>query len=171
MLASSFIKLFKKTKVFLVGDIMLDRYVFGNVNRISPEAPVPVFLAKNFKEVLGGSGNVLNNLISLGTKTTYLSIIGKDESGKKIKGLLKKLNFSSYSLLIDHSRKTTVKTRYISNSQHIIRVDEENSSSILKKIESELIKKINKFIKGNDVIVISDYDKGVITKKVCEWRL
>ena len=83
MLASSSIKLFKKTKVFLVGDIMLDRYVFGNVNRISPEAPVPVFLAKNFKEVLGGSGNVLNNLISLGTKTTYLSIIGKDESGKK----------------------------------------------------------------------------------------
>ena len=83
MLAKKIIKLFKKTKVFLIGDIMLDRYVFGKVNRISPEAPVPVFLTESFREVLGGSGNVLNNLASLGTKTSYLSIIGNDENGKK----------------------------------------------------------------------------------------
>ena len=85
MLVNNTIKLFKKTKVFLIGDIMLDRYVFGKVSRISPEAPVPVFLAKSFREVLGGSGNVLNNLASLGTKTSYLSIIGKDENGEKNK--------------------------------------------------------------------------------------
>ena len=85
MLVNNTIKLFKKTKVFLIGDIMLDRYVFGKVSRISPEAPVPVFLAESFREVLGGSGNVLNNLVSLGTKTSYLSIIGKDENGEKIK--------------------------------------------------------------------------------------
>ena len=93
MSKNSIIELFKKTKVLLIGDIMLDRYVFGRINRISPEAPVPVFLTKNFKEVLGGSGNVLNNLISLGAKTSFLSLVGKDENGNKIKTILKKLNF------------------------------------------------------------------------------
>ena len=169
MLPNSTVQRFKKTKVFLIGDIMLDRYVFGKINRISPEAPVPIFLANNSKEVLGGSGNVLSNLISLGTKTTYLTIIGKDENGQKIKKLVKKLNCKNYSLLIDKSRKTTVKTRYLSNSQQIIRVDEENSSSILNKVENILIRKVDSFVKNQDVIVISDYNKGVITKRMCEY--
>ena len=148
---------------------MLDRYVFGKVSRISPEAPVPIFLTNSFKEVLGGSGNVLNNLISLGTKTSYISIIGKDENGKKIKNLLKKLNFKDYFLLSDHSRKTTTKTRYISNSQQIIRVDDEQSYNISKKNENELIKRIESLIKDKDVIVISDYNKGLITKKISQY--
>ena len=169
MLASSIISLLKKTKVFLIGDIMLDRYVFGKVNRISPEAPVPVFLTKSSKEILGGSGNVLSNLVSLGTQTSYLSIIGKDDTGTKIKNLLKKLNINNYSLIIDPLRKTTVKTRYISNSQQIIRVDEETSENVLKKVENDLIKKIDKFIKNKDVIVISDYNKGIITERVCKY--
>ena len=169
MLVNSTIKLFKKTKVFLIGDIMLDRYVFGKVSRISPEAPVPVFLAKSFREVLGGSGNVLNNLVSLGTKTSYLSIIGKDENGEKIKNLLKSLKVSKYILTIDKSRKTTTKTRYVSNSQQIIRVDEESTDNISKKIENELIKKIDTLLKNKDVIVISDYNKGLITKRLCEY--
>ncbi|MDC3024160.1 D-glycero-beta-D-manno-heptose-7-phosphate kinase [Alphaproteobacteria bacterium] len=166
---SSIIELFKKTKVLLIGDIMLDRYVFGRINRISPEAPVPVFLTKNFKEVLGGSGNVLNNLISLGAKTSFLSLVGKDENGNKIKTILKKLNFKDFTLMVDSLRKTTVKTRYISNSQQIIRVDEEDSVKILQKIENELIKKIEKLIKNKDIIVISDYNKGLITKRICEY--
>ena len=83
---------FKKTKVCLIGDIMLDRYVFGKVSRISPEAPVPIFLTNNSKEMLGGSGNVLSNLISLGTDAIYLSVTGKDNNGNKIKKILKKLN-------------------------------------------------------------------------------
>ncbi len=169
MLAKKIIKLFKKTRVFLIGDIMLDRYVFGKVSRISPEAPVPVFLTESFREVLGGSGNVLNNLASLGTKTTYLSVIGNDENGKKLKRILKNLNISNYFLTVDKYRKTTVKTRYISNSQQIIRVDEELTDNISKKIENELIKKIDKLLKNNDVIVISDYNKGLITKKLCEY--
>ena len=92
MLTNNTINLLKKTKILLIGDIMLDRYVFGKINRISPEAPVPIFLTESSKEVLGGSGNVLSNLISLGTKTSYLSVIGKDENGNKIKKLLKNLN-------------------------------------------------------------------------------
>ena len=148
---------------------MLDRYVFGKINRISPEAPVPIFLAKSSKEVLGGSGNVLSNLVALGTKPAYLSIIGKDVPGKKIKKLLKNLGLKDYTLIIDKSRKTTVKTRYISNSQQIIRVDEETSESVLKKIENEFIKKIDNLLKNKDVIVISDYNKGVINKRICEY--
>ena len=169
MLTNNIINLFKKTKVFLVGDIMLDRYVFGKINRISPEAPVPIFLTESSKEVLGGSGNVLSNLISLGTRTSYLSVIGKDENGNKIKKLLKKLNFKSYNLIEDQFRKTTVKTRYISNSQQIIRVDEESSNGLLKKVENQFIKKIDKLLKGKDVIVISDYNKGLLTRKICEY--
>ena len=78
---SNLLKLFKKTKVFLIGDIMLDKYVFGKINRISPEAPVPVFLTETSKKVLGGSGNVLSNLVSLGVDTNFLSVIGKDNTG------------------------------------------------------------------------------------------
>ena len=148
---------------------MLDRYVFGKVNRISPEAPVPVFLANNSKEMLGGSGNVLNNLISLGTTTFYLSLIGKDDNGIIIKKLFKKSNFTNYKLIIDPSRKTTVKNRYISNSQQIIRVDSENTESIVTKIENKLIKHIDINIKNKDVIIISDYNKGIITKRVSEY--
>ena len=169
MLASNTINLFRKTKIFLVGDIMLDRYVFGKVNRISPEAPVPIFLVNTSKEVLGGSGNVLSNLLSLGTSTSYLSIIVNYYNVKKIKKLLNKLNFKIYSLIIDQSIKTTVKTRYITNSQQIVRVDEENSKNLLPKVESQFIKKIDNFLKNKDVVVISDYNKGVITKRICEY--
>ena len=169
MTTKNIFNFFKKTKVCLIGDIMLDRYVFGKVSRISPEAPVPIFLANNSKEMLGGSGNVLSNLISLGTDTIYLSLTGKDTNGNKIKKLLKKLNFKNYNLILDPSRKTTVKTRYISNSQQIIRVDEENPENISKNIENHLIKKLDTFIKNRDVIIISDYNKGIITKRVCEY--
>ena len=130
MKINSIFNLFKKTRVFLVGDIMLDQYVFGRINRISPEAPVPIFFADKYKEMLGGSGNVLTNLISLGTDTFYLSLIGKDEPGNKVRELLNNLNLKNYYLVTDSSRKTTVKTRYIANSQQIIRVDEEQSKNI-----------------------------------------
>ena len=109
MKINSIFNLFKKTRVFLVGDIMLDQYVFGKINRISPEAPVPIFLADKSKEMLGGSGNVLTNLISLGTDTFYLSLIGKDEPGNKVRKLLDNLSLKNYYLVSDSSRKTTVK--------------------------------------------------------------
>ena len=167
MITNNFLNIFQKTKVFLIGDVMLDRYVFGKINRISPEAPVPIFLTNSSDEVLGGSGNVLNNLISLGVETWYLSLIGKDNEGLKIKNLLKKLNFKNHFLFTDPYKKTTVKTRYISNSQQIIRVDEENSKKIRKETENKLIKKFDSVIKNKHVLVISDYNKGMITKKLC----
>ena len=162
-------RLFKKTKVFLIGDIMLDQYIFGNVNRISPEAPVPIFLKDKSKEMLGGSGNVLSNLISLGTNTFYLSIVGKDDNALKVRKLLNKLKPKNYYLLSEKKRKTTVKTRYIVNSQQIIRVDEEDSAFINKNLEDRLIKKIDSYIMGKDVAVISDYNKGIITERISKY--
>ena len=161
--------LFKKTKVLLIGDIMLDQYVFGKVNRISPEAPVPIFLSNKSKEMLGGSGNVLSNLVALGTNIFYLSLIGNDRNGVKIKKLLKNLNFKNYFFLQDSSRKTTIKTRYIVNSQQIIRIDQENSENILKILEDKLIEKIDIHIKNKDVVIISDYNKGLITRRVSKY--
>ena len=161
--------LFKKTKVFLIGDIMLDQYIFGNVNRISPEAPVPIFLKDKSKEMLGGSGNVLSNLISLGTNTFYLSIVGKDDNALKVRKLLNKLKPNNYYLLSEKKRKTTVKTRFIVNSQQIIRVDEEDSAFINKNLEDRLIKKIDSYIIGKDVAVISDYNKGIITERISKY--
>ena len=161
--------LFKKTKVFLIGDIMLDQYIFGNVNRISPEAPVPIFLKDKSKEMLGGSGNVLSNLISLGTNTFYLSIVGKDDNALKVRKLLNKLKPNNYYLLSEKKRKTTVKTRFIVNSQQIIRVDEEDSAYINKNLEDRLIKKIDSYIIGKDVAVISDYNKGIITERISKY--
>ena len=161
--------LFKKTKVFLIGDIMLDQYIFGNVNRISPEAPVPIFLKDKSKEMLGGSGNVLSNLISLGTNTFYLSIVGKDDNALKVRKLLNKLKPNNYYLLSEKKRKTTVKTRFIVNSQQIIRVDEEDSAFINKNLEDRLIKKIDSYITGKDVVIISDYNKGIITERISKY--
>ena len=161
--------LFKKTKVFLIGDIMLDQYIFGNVNRISPEAPVPIFLKDKSKEMLGGSGNVLSNLISLGTNTFYLSIVGKDDNALKVRKLLNKLKPNNYYLLSEKKRKTTVKTRFIVNSQQIIRVDEEDSAFINKNLEDRLIKKIDSYITGKDVAIISDYNKGIITERISKY--
>jgi len=163
------LRLFKKTNVFLIGDIMLDQYIFGKINRISPEAPVPVFLKSKSKEMLGGSGNVLSNLISLGTNTFYLSLVGKDDNALKVRKLLNKLNLKNYYLLSEKTRKTTVKTRFIVNSQQIIRVDEEDSAYINTNLEDLLINKINSNIKGKDVVVISDYNKGIITKRISKY--
>ena len=168
MKISETFRLFKKTKVFLIGDIMLDQYIFGNVNRISPEAPVPIFLKDKSKEMLGVR-NVLSNLISLGTNTFYLSIVGKDDNALKIRKLLNKLKPKNYYLLSEKKRKTTVKTRYIVNSQQIIRVDEEDSAFINKNLEDRLIKKIDSYIIGKDVAVISDYNKGIITERISKY--
>ena len=172
MTLNTLLSLFKRTKALLVGDIMLDRYVFGKISRISPEAPVPVFLSNSNKEVLGGSGNVLSNLVALGVQTTYLTVVGKDHSTKKINKLLKGLSLRNKPYLFqENNRKTTTKTRYLSNNQQIIRIDEEKLENILKKTENEIIKKVRLFLKGKDVMIISDYNKGLVTNKLCQFLI
>lgn len=157
---------FKGCNILVVGDMMLDKYIRGNSYRMSPEAPVPVTLVDNEISVLGGAGNVVNNLSSLGANVTVAGVVGKDESGGKIRSLLNKINDNvTECLTTDPSRVTTRKTRIINDGQQVIRVDREMTHDLPENIADYLLKmigKINKF----DAVIVSDYGKGVITPYV-----
>ncbi|MBU1854344.1 MAG: D-glycero-beta-D-manno-heptose-7-phosphate kinase, partial [Nanoarchaeota archaeon] len=157
------IKFFHKKRILVIGDIMLDKYIYGEVSRISPEAPVQIVKAKKEIFSLGGAGNVANNIKSLDGNVTIISAIGDDNEGNIIKKLLKskKIKFQ----LITTDKLTTVKTRIIGQKQQLLRVDYENT----EQEESEkILKIIKKEIKKFDVIIISDYAKGLITEKLVE---
>ena len=156
------------TNVLLIGDVMLDKYVFGKVTRISPEAPVPIFLSEHHKHVLGGAGNVFNNFFALGVKSTFITIIGKDEAGKEVKKLIRKNNLKNIFIYEDTKKITTKKTRYLANNQQIIRVDHEDKIILSKNAKNFIISNFKKNISSCNVVVISDYDKGVITKPLIE---
>ena len=154
-----------KCKIFCIGDIMLDHYVYGEVNRLSPEAPIPILLQQDEKFLLGGAGNVAKNLSALGAKCTLLSIVGTDEASKKIKKLISKDRNIKSELLTLKNYTSTVKTRYIYNSEHLLRVDKEkNSLKKSKKLRSYISKVLTKNIKSCNLIILSDYNKGFLNK-------
>ena len=148
-------------KVLVIGDIMLDQYVFGSVERISPEAPIPIININDTKASIGGAGNVLNNLNSLNIKTSFISIIGKDAAGKTLKKYIENLKNVEYALLIDENRKTTCKTRYMSEGQQLFRTDDETPNILDKALKEKIFKYFLLFIKQTDIIIFSDYGKGV----------
>ncbi len=155
------------TKVLCIGDIILDCYSAGKVERISPEAPIPVLkLSKENKEILGGSGNVARNICAAETKCHLISVIGDDNDSKKIISLCKKVKSLSFDLIVDKSRCTTKKHRYVSENQQILRVDKEDVTQINEKIEKKILEKFTKNLKNTNVVVISDYQKGLLTKKL-----
>ena len=155
------------TRVLIIGDIMLDRYVIGEVNRISPEAPVPVFLSQSSKHVLGGAGNVYNNLISLGVNSTLISIIGEDNFGKQIQKILKKKSANFY-LFKEKNKPTTVKTRYSVKGQQLIRVDEEKKEKISDLAYKFILKRFKKEILKHNVVILSDYSKGIFNQELTQ---
>ena len=122
---------FSEIKVLLIGDFMIDHYIIGISERMSPEAPVPVFLSQSSKHVLGGAGNVYNNLISLGVHATLISLIGEDNFGKQIQKILKKKSKDFY-LFKEKNKPTTVKTRYSVKGQQLIRIDEEKKRKTIR---------------------------------------
>jgi rfaE bifunctional protein kinase chain/domain len=157
----------KENKILVIGDIMLDKYVYGNCHRISPEAPVPIIEFKNQEDMLGGSGNVLKNLISFGANCDIISVLGDDIPGGVIIEILKKNNISIDNIVIDKSRKTTEKIRIISSNQQLIRMDKEDKFSINQMIEDCIISNIKENINNYDVILLSDYSKGLLTRRLC----
>lgn len=165
---------FSSMNILVIGDVMVDNYMWGKVERISPEAPVPVISIKDRERRLGGAANVALNLRALGATPIMASVIGNDENGKWFLSRLKQKEIGDQGIIVDPSRPTTVKTRIIGGSQHLLRVDEENSSDIPEMITAELFSKINNIITYDniDAIIFEDYDKGVITpgliKKVVE---
>ena len=145
---------------------MLDAYVFGKVDRISPEAPVPVLHVRGEDTRLGGAANVALNVQALGAKPVLCSVIGKDAHTNTLIGLLKKQNMSRDGMVVSDKRICTVKTRMIGNNHQLLRVDTEETGSLTKQERASLIAKIKKLIAKADVVIFEDYDKGVIDEEV-----
>ncbi|MEL0124905.1 MAG: bifunctional heptose 7-phosphate kinase/heptose 1-phosphate adenyltransferase [Alphaproteobacteria bacterium] len=154
-------------KVLCVGDLILDHYVHGNIDRISPEAPIPILKAndRNYN-ILGGCGNVARNICSANNKCHLISIVGNDDDGLKLKDIMKKIKNLTSSIIVDPDRCTTKKTRYVCENQQILRVDKEMENPISSAIELKIIKLLKKKINDCNVIVLSDYNKGVLTNNI-----
>ena len=157
-----------KAKILILGDIMLDEYLFGNVNRISPEAPVPVVEVISDKFLLGGAANVGANIKMLGDEPLLLGTVGEDEASVKLHQLLKQKQLRSDFLVNDKSRQTTIKTRVIAGNQQIVRYDRENVHELNSDISKIVLSKFESIIDDISAVIISDYGKGVITLPLLE---
>lgn len=159
---------FKNIKIGVVGDLMLDDYIYGTVERISPEAPVPVVNVKEEKFVLGGAANVVNNLASLGAKTICFGVIGNDANGERLLGAFADKKIDVSGLIRDKERTTIVKRRIIGNNQQLLRIDWEDITPISTFLEYALLRNIESKIDELDAVILSDYDKGVLTPMVAK---
>jgi len=157
-----------KPKIAVFGDIMLDHYLFGDTDRISPEAPIQVVNVENEQYILGGAGNVANNLVHFGADVSLFAVVGNDENEQKMTEVLKKLSINSSGVVKDRYRKTTIKSRLISRGQQIIRFDRETKTPISTKIASILIENFTRKINHFDIVLISDYGKGVISEELSQ---
>ena len=159
---------FPSIKVAIVGDLMLDTYWWGNVDRISPEAPVPVVALKKKELRVGGAANVALNTVSLGAQTAVISIIGKDDEGKDLLRLLKENNIDTSFVVASDQRITTNKTRIMSRNQQMMRLDAEITTDLDTASEDLLIQNVSNYFAKHkpDVLIFEDYNKGVLTERV-----
>jgi len=157
---------FKGRKIAVVGDLMVDRYYWGNVSRISPEAPVPVVEIVEEQVRLGGAANVANNIQTLGGEPMLVGLVGNDHPGQMFLEILKDRNLSGKGIVTDASRPTTIKTRVIAHGQHVVRIDNESKMESPEHVKSLIIDAVKYSIHELDAIIIEDYNKGVVTKEV-----
>ncbi len=162
---------FKDKKILVVGDVMLDKYIWGNVDRISPEAPVPVVEVVKETQSLGGCGNVAHNVTSVGANSYIVTLVGNDSYSEELKLMLKQRNVNIDGVFIDNFRPTTVKTRIIAHNQQVVRVDKENRMQITPHIFEKIKSYIEEIKDKIDAIIISDYGKGVITKSLLSYLI
>ncbi len=150
---------------------MIDAYMWGNVDRISPEAPVPIISVSKWENRMGGAANVGLNIRALGAKPVMCAIIGDDEKGEIFKQLLKKREMTDEGMLVSPKRQTTVKTRVISDNQHLLRVDEESTNTLDKELEQEFIVHVGKLMDSQtfNAVIFEDYDKGNITPNIIDF--
>lgn len=160
---------FSQKRIIVLGDVMIDAYLRGSVNRISPEAPVPIIELSKSEDRLGGAANVALNLLALGAEPILCAVIGEDDGAKTFDRLLKNHGLSSQGIVNDPNRKTTIKTRVIGNNQHLLRIDEEETGFISKVQEDAIISRVQNLIEeGVDALIIEDYNKGLLSKRVIE---
>jgi D-glycero-beta-D-manno-heptose-7-phosphate kinase len=156
---------FNNLKVLVVGDVMIDAYFFGKVERISPEAPVPVVAVERKENRLGGAANVALNLVSLGAKPTVCSVIGKDNEGHNLIQLFEQSGIDTSGIVASDQRTTTVKLRVISQATQMLRIDTEDTHSINDTESASLTKRIFELLPTSNVVIFEDYDKGVLTSQ------
>lgn len=159
---------FSKQRVLIVGDVMLDRYIWGSNERMSPEAPVPIITVRKRDHRPGGAGNVAQNILSLGAVPVLCALTGKDEAGARLQECLQKQSISTEGLIASSSRPTTEKTRVIAQEHHIVRVDEESDQPPTEMEEALIIARVKNLLPLCSVMIFQDYDKGVLSKNVIE---
>ncbi|MET1054120.1 MAG: D-glycero-beta-D-manno-heptose-7-phosphate kinase [Pedobacter sp.] len=152
-----------KPNILVIGDVMLDHYIFGTASRLSPEAPVPIVNVKNENKIIGGAANVACNLIDLGASVSLAGITGDDAFGAEIKAILQTKNIGAELILKDSTRTTTVKTRVIASNHQIVRIDQEDTHDIPGDLEDIFYTALLPAIKESDIVILSDYNKGLLT--------
>ena len=164
--ASEILKTLKDRYVLVLGDVMLDEFVWGDVTRISPEAPVPVVDVRRESVHLGGAANVLANLVALGARGAVVGVVGNDGPGTRLQTELRELGSREGCLIVDDSRRSTTKTRIIAHSQLVVRADRESRVPVTAQIEDQIIACLKDALNHADAFVVSDYDKGVVTPRI-----
>ncbi len=154
----------QKTRVLVVGDVMLDQFIWGGVSRISPEAPVPVVDFQRESFMPGGAANVARNLVHLKTPAELFGAIGRDEAAAKLLKLLSEQNIGCGGLVKSSTRHTSIKTRIVAHQQQVVRVDRETRGALDAKTNAALLAEIKKKISGADAVIVGDYGKGVVTQ-------
>ena len=152
-----------RARVLCIGDGMLDYYIHGRVERISPEAPVPVLRIESEERRLGGAGNVLHNLHAVGAETCFISVTGTDAAGRELGRMVAALGIAEAHVLAERGRTTTVKTRYIAETQQLLRADSEKVAPLREELRGELLRLVQASLAHYPVVIISDYAKGVLT--------
>ena len=160
------VEAFSGVRVLCVGDVMLDRFAYGEVERISPEAPIPVFRHRHEATMAGGAGNVLRNLSTLGVAARIVAVIGDDDAGAELRALIEAEPGAQAELFAAKGRETTIKTRYIAGSQQLLRADRETTTDIEPAIAEKIVATVAAALAETDAIVLSDYGKGVLTREV-----
>jgi len=166
---SELINGFSRLKVLIIGDLMIDSYTWGRVSRISPEAPVPVVNVIRRESRLGGAGNVVLNIASLGATAVICSVIGDDAPGRELQKIILDANLSTEGLIVEPGRMTTVKERIIAGSQQVVRVDSETENAISLSSQQALLAHIKDSMSDVDVIIFEDYDKGVLNAELIQF--
>ncbi|MFQ5442172.1 MAG: D-glycero-beta-D-manno-heptose-7-phosphate kinase [Thermodesulfobacteriota bacterium] len=166
--AKALIDKFRGVKVLVIGDLIMDHFLWGKVRRISPEAPVPVVEVARENLMLGGSANVANNIRSLGGSVFITGVIGRDDDGKKFVSTLREKGIKADGIAVDPKRPTTTKTRIIAHSQQVVRFDREKKDEIGRAVSKKVVDYMKRAARSVDIVIVSDYAKGLITRPLVE---
>lgn len=169
--AEALIENFPQRNILVLGDLMLDEYLFGQVSRISPEAPVPVVEVSQEKYLLGGAANVAWNIASLGAKVVPVGVVGRDRPRQTIVAEFARRKISRAGLVVDAKRHTTIKTRIVAHHQQVVRVDREHRQDLSPDSEDKVLARLKRLIPSCDAVLIEDYNKGLITSRVLAGAL